>query len=141
MFKNGAHEWKRSAKDRQVDFRNEDEFGVFNWTRRALGDKVVYIIYLPEETDPAELARLHVIFPEGRTRLTDWKSHPAPATPSFLIPPDKCRKIDQRTSTPLPYAASGRLFHALAGRIARMEEKSAQPTTVEMTDEERRAED
>ena len=61
--------------------------------------------------------------------------------PSFLIPPDDAAKIDQRTSTPLPYAASGRLFHALAGKITHMEEKSAQSTPVEMTDEERRAED
>jgi hypothetical protein len=64
--------WK-SVKG-QVDFRNYDDFGVLNWTRRALGDKVVYIIYLPEETEPAEIARLHAIFPEGRIRLDDPKN-------------------------------------------------------------------
>jgi hypothetical protein len=67
-------EWKRSVKDRQVDFRNEDEFGVLNWTRRALGDKVVYIIYVPQETERDEIARLHAIFPEGRIRLVDSKN-------------------------------------------------------------------
>ena len=69
-------EWKRSVNDGTFSFRHYDDFGVLNWTRRALGDKVVYIISLPEETDPAELARLHAIFPEGRICLTDWKNHP-----------------------------------------------------------------
>jgi hypothetical protein len=78
-------EWKRSVTYRHVMFRNEDEFGILNWTRRALGDKVVYIIALPEETDPAELARLHSIFPEGRIRLLEANK---PGHSFVWIPPD-----------------------------------------------------
>jgi hypothetical protein len=79
-------EWNRSVNRRQVLFRKEDDFGVLNWTRRALGDKVVYIIYLPEETDPAELARLHAIFPEGRIRL--YASRGNPGYSFVWMPPD-----------------------------------------------------
>jgi hypothetical protein len=75
-------EWK-SVKG-HVSFRNEDDFGVLNWTRRALGDRPVYIIELPEETEPAEIARLRAIFPEGRIRLFDPKE--ATPAPSLCFP-------------------------------------------------------
>jgi hypothetical protein len=75
-------EWNRNGKDRWVQLRDEDDFGVLNWTRRALGDRACYEILISEETDPAEIERLRAIFPEGRIRLFD-PTKATPATPSL----------------------------------------------------------
>jgi hypothetical protein len=71
---------RRAELDRNVNlrvqFRPTDEYGAINWIRRALGDKTLYGIFVPKQTEPAEIARLHAIFPEADIRLSDSKEVP-----------------------------------------------------------------
>jgi hypothetical protein len=78
IVKDRRAELQRTVDMRIVGLDGTDEDGVIPWIRRALGDERIATVMMPVGTSPAELDRLHTLFPEAKVEV--W----TPDTPTSL---------------------------------------------------------